>query len=295
MLGDGFLRGAAHPRQVPAGAVGGAERPGRPRSALGELGEIRITRVDPEQMVEWQAGETSGTVHIKPSGWGTRVTLTATRELVQELGAGSPSGARAGSPQELAQDPPQELAQDPPVEASASPEAVAGPPAAEQPEPALDEGLASEIPPPPAPLGELPAEAPAPPGELEPGLAIWQQQWHEPVMAVQPEDSNEVALEVEVLAHEHEPPPRLGLFSRLFRRRRRPADKEAEASDRLETEEREESQPMPGTLGQSEPAAEATDLAEPATEAPNLPKPATEAAHRARLAIEASEPPKRRE
>jgi hypothetical protein len=50
---------------------------------LGELGEIRITRVEPEQKVEWEAGETSGTVSIKPSGWGTNVRLTVTRELAE--------------------------------------------------------------------------------------------------------------------------------------------------------------------------------------------------------------------
>ncbi len=47
---------------------------------LGELGEIRITRVEPEQAVEWQAAEISGTVLLKPSGWGTKVTLTVTRD-----------------------------------------------------------------------------------------------------------------------------------------------------------------------------------------------------------------------
>jgi hypothetical protein len=48
---------------------------------LGEFGEIRITRVEPEHAVEWEAGDTAGTVRIKPSGWGTKVTLTATREV----------------------------------------------------------------------------------------------------------------------------------------------------------------------------------------------------------------------
>jgi hypothetical protein len=48
---------------------------------LGELGEIRITRIDPEQKVEWEAENTSGTVLIKPSGWGTKVTLTVTRNI----------------------------------------------------------------------------------------------------------------------------------------------------------------------------------------------------------------------
>jgi|SRR5271154_208826 len=48
---------------------------------LGELGDIRITRIEPERAVEWEAGDTAGTVTIKPSGWGTKVTLTVTREL----------------------------------------------------------------------------------------------------------------------------------------------------------------------------------------------------------------------
>jgi hypothetical protein len=48
---------------------------------LGELGEIHITRVEPEKLVEWEADGTKGTVAIKPSGWGTKVTLTVEREL----------------------------------------------------------------------------------------------------------------------------------------------------------------------------------------------------------------------
>jgi hypothetical protein len=47
---------------------------------LGELGEIRIVRTEPESTVEWAAENTTGTVSIKPSGWGTRVTLSVTRE-----------------------------------------------------------------------------------------------------------------------------------------------------------------------------------------------------------------------
>jgi hypothetical protein len=45
---------------------------------LGEFGEIRITRLEPETTVEWEAEQVSGTVHLSPSGWGTKVTLTAT-------------------------------------------------------------------------------------------------------------------------------------------------------------------------------------------------------------------------
>jgi hypothetical protein len=44
---------------------------------LGEFGEIEITRLDPETAVAWEGERASGTVRIEPSGWGTRVTLTA--------------------------------------------------------------------------------------------------------------------------------------------------------------------------------------------------------------------------
>jgi len=41
------------------------------------FGEIRITRLEPETAVAWEGERASGTVRIEPSGWGTRVTLTA--------------------------------------------------------------------------------------------------------------------------------------------------------------------------------------------------------------------------
>jgi hypothetical protein len=48
---------------------------------LGALGEIRITRVEPEHAVEWESEGITGTVMLKPSGWGTKVTLSVTREI----------------------------------------------------------------------------------------------------------------------------------------------------------------------------------------------------------------------
>lgn len=45
---------------------------------LEAFGEIRITRVEPETTVAWEGERASGTVRIEPSGWGTRVILTAT-------------------------------------------------------------------------------------------------------------------------------------------------------------------------------------------------------------------------
>src|SRR5882672_6524674 len=48
---------------------------------LDALGEIRITRTEPESLVEWEADGASGSVQIKPSGWGTKVTLSVNHEL----------------------------------------------------------------------------------------------------------------------------------------------------------------------------------------------------------------------
>jgi hypothetical protein len=51
---------------------------------LGEFGEIRITRLEPEIIVAWEGERASGTVRIEPSGWGTKVTLTAKTEAEDE-------------------------------------------------------------------------------------------------------------------------------------------------------------------------------------------------------------------
>ena len=44
---------------------------------LGEVGEITITRLEPETTVAWEGEHASGTVELAPAGWGTSVTLTA--------------------------------------------------------------------------------------------------------------------------------------------------------------------------------------------------------------------------
>jgi hypothetical protein len=50
---------------------------------LGEFGEIRITRTEPETVVEWEGDLASGSVRLEPSGWGTKVTLTALPVMVE--------------------------------------------------------------------------------------------------------------------------------------------------------------------------------------------------------------------
>jgi hypothetical protein len=44
---------------------------------LGDVGEIAITRLEPETTVAWEGETASGTVALAPAGWGTSVTLTA--------------------------------------------------------------------------------------------------------------------------------------------------------------------------------------------------------------------------
>lgn len=44
---------------------------------LDSFGEIRITQLEPETAVAWEGDQVSGTVKLEPSGWGTRVILTA--------------------------------------------------------------------------------------------------------------------------------------------------------------------------------------------------------------------------
>ncbi len=51
---------------------------------LGELGEIQLTRVEPESAVEWEAENVKGSVQLKASGWGTKVTFSLTRELPEQ-------------------------------------------------------------------------------------------------------------------------------------------------------------------------------------------------------------------
>src|SRR5205085_999175 len=47
------------------------------RHLAGSFGEIRITRLEPETAIAWEGEHVSGMVRLEPSGWGTRVTLTA--------------------------------------------------------------------------------------------------------------------------------------------------------------------------------------------------------------------------
>jgi hypothetical protein len=86
---------------------------------LGQFGEIRITRLDPETAVAWEGERARGTVRIEPAGWGTKVILTAVA-VSEEPPAADPPAA-------------EEPADEKPAEAPEEPEAVAPEPAAEPP------------------------------------------------------------------------------------------------------------------------------------------------------------------
>ncbi len=44
---------------------------------LDQFGEIRITKLEPETAVAWEGDSARGSVRLEPSGWGTKVILTA--------------------------------------------------------------------------------------------------------------------------------------------------------------------------------------------------------------------------
>ncbi len=67
---------------------------------LGRFGEIRITRLEPETAVAWEGEHASGTVRLEPSGWGTRVVLTATSAYTD--GPDEPAPAVEQAPPDLA-------------------------------------------------------------------------------------------------------------------------------------------------------------------------------------------------
>jgi hypothetical protein len=65
---------------------------------LGEFGEIRITRTEPESVVEWEGDRASGSVRLEPSGWGTRVTLIVDPSVDTNAAAASADLAEVAEP-----------------------------------------------------------------------------------------------------------------------------------------------------------------------------------------------------
>ncbi|MEA2392824.1 MAG: hypothetical protein QOJ82_715 [Solirubrobacteraceae bacterium] len=165
---------------------------------LGEFGEIRITRLEPETAVAWEGDRARGTVELEPSGWGTKVTLTAAlREGTAPKPVAAPEPEAA--PEPVAAPEPEAAAvreDEPAVEEVASaaqdeaPEATAEPAAAEPPRPGLFARLFRRRREAPAPVDAqaIAPEAPEP-EVVEPDP--------EPVAAVVEPDPEPVAAAVE--------------------------------------------------------------------------------------------------
>jgi len=218
---------------------------------LSELGEIRITRIDPEHAVEWEAEDATGSVRIKPSGWGTKVTLTVTRrtpEVPRETaqmseGRGEaevPEGAGEAQVPEGPREMPESGLPVHPEPAASAREAEAEPEAAgetvlELPvdaEPVAIAGAEREAGVDVESENEAEAE-PAVTGESEREAAVEAEP--ETITGSQPEDQQGASEALE----EHEQDPRSesrrGFFARLFRRKSAEAEAEAESEPPIAT------------------------------------------------------------
>jgi hypothetical protein len=97
---------------------------------LGRFGEIRITKLEPETAVAWEGDDVSGTVTLEPSGWGTRVTLTASADASPASEADSPPESEP----ELAAELEPELAAELEFGLAADPQRAAAPELEPEPE-----------------------------------------------------------------------------------------------------------------------------------------------------------------
>jgi hypothetical protein len=216
---------------------------------LGALGEIRITKVEPEQRVEWEGENLTGAVSIKASGWGTKVTISVTREL------------------ELSEVPPatgHDAASDAEPQPSTKLEPV--PTATVDPAPAhrTDAEPSGRIEPTPA-AEPTPTPEPTPKPEFVVAIATEED-------AVEPfadeavgETAPATAVEPE-LAPAPAAQPRRGFFARLFRRREPVAVAATEATEEVDGQAHVE----------SDQANDAAVMAEPAPIAAPAPAAASE-------------------
>lgn len=220
---------------------------------LGELGEIRITRVEPESAVEWEADGAKGSVQLKASGWGTKVTLAMTRELPERLAEAEPAPVaetESESTQPVAVPGEAELAS---IEPSTEPAPETLETTSAEPETTTVQSEPSHV------------------AEMEPEAAL-----AEP-------DAETERPETEALDPEPRSIPRRGFFARLFRRRRAKtlANDSAPAPETLATSEAAAQLAAAESAGAEVAGAQAKTCAEPepAASAPAETPPPAEPLH----------------
>jgi hypothetical protein len=187
---------------------------------LGEFGEIRITRLEPETTVAWEGDRACGTVALEPSGWGTKVTLTA--KLAEEEVAAEPV-AVAAEPVAVAAEPVAVAAD--PVAVAAEPPAPEPPTAAAEPEPVAPKPEPVAVAAEPVAVAADPVAVAAEPPAPEPPTAAAEPEPVAPKREPVAPEPPKAAAEPEPVAPEPEADeaPKVGFFARLFGRRRNPA------------------------------------------------------------------------
>jgi hypothetical protein len=160
---------------------------------LGAFGEIRITKLEPETAVAWEGEAIRGTVTLEPSGWGTRVIITA----IPQAGGDPVQEAPAAEP--IPEVPERPVAGPPPPVADMADEA---PPETSLPEPALPEVQPeSVLPESPQPVQEREAPEPDKPAAT-PRPGFWRRLFggnqratspvaQEPELVAEPESASE--------------------------------------------------------------------------------------------------------
>ncbi len=94
---------------------------------LGELDGVRITRTEPETLLEWEAEGASGEVQLKASGFGTKVVLSLTRELPEPESPPEPEREPVVEPEPVAAElEPEPAAELEPEPVAAEPESRRG-------------------------------------------------------------------------------------------------------------------------------------------------------------------------
>lgn len=195
---------------------------------LDQFGDIRITRLEPETAIAWEGAEVRGTVRLEPSGWGTRVIMTARQEVPDTeepvategpVATEEPVATDAPGPRE---DP--EPEEEPPQEPEPQPQPNPLPPAAgaESPRPRLFarlrrvfrggprlEPVPIDLAPPPEPVMPSPPpkphEPPEPPEPQEP-QEPQQPQEPEPVVESPPSAVTALTAALDSLGQAHHRP-----------------------------------------------------------------------------------------
>jgi hypothetical protein len=259
---------------------------------LSELGEIRITGTDPERLIDWEATSAdgagaalSGRVEIEPSGWGTRVTLSVSRETVEaeaetEAEAEAVTKTETEAKTETQTETVPEIALGAGSEVETETEPVGTTPESEPTSEATFESASASASALIVEHVEIAAASVVTASPTALGAAS------EPEMAEVPQASEPASKDgpettTQSEPHQAEPGPREGFFARLFRRRKRQpeliASETAAPEPELATSKPEALTPEPEPIEIEAEAETETETEQPERESKVQPEPEPEA------------------